>query len=163
MPPKINLEPYKDEILTWVEDGLLYDQVLSKISDVLGIQYSYASLKRLFTSWNISRNRKNGSPEVERIKSRIVAFFLDNYNDSMILQALSTEGIQMSRRQLRRYRLELKLVRRMSIEERLQKIRELKNIVREELDKGHIEGYGEGLIKTYFRGLGITVSRSMIY
>ena len=51
----------------------------------------------------------------------------------------------------------------MSIEERLQKIRELKNIVREELDKGHIEGYGEGLIKTYFRGLGITVSRPMIY
>ena len=119
MPPKINLEPYKDEILTWVEDGLLYNQVLSKISDVLGIQYSYASLKRLFTSWNISRNRKNGSPEVERIKSRIVAFFLDNYNDSMILQALSTEGIKMSRRQLRRYRLELKLVRRMSIKERL--------------------------------------------
>ena len=85
MPPKINLEPYKDEILTWVEDGLLYDQVLSKISDVLGIQYSYASLKRLFTSWNISRNRKNRSPEVERIKSRIITFFLDNYNDSMIL------------------------------------------------------------------------------
>ena len=51
----------------------------------------------------------------------------------------------------------------MSIEERLQKIRELKNIIREELDKGHIEGYSEGLIKTYFRGLGIIVSRPMIY
>src|SRR5271156_845548 len=135
MPQKINLEPYKDEILTWVEDGLSYNEVLSKISNVLGVQYSYASLKRLFASWNISRYRKNGSPEVERIKSRIIAFFLDNYNDSMILQALSTEGIQMSRRQLRRYRLELNLVRRMSIEERLQKIRELKNIIQEELDK----------------------------
>ena len=96
-----------------------YDEILSKISDIWGIQCSHRSFYRQLSAWNISRYRKNGTPEVERIKLRIVAFFLDNYNDSMILQALSTEGIKISRRQLRRYRLELKLVRRMSIEERL--------------------------------------------
>ena len=73
------------------------------------------------------------------------------------------EGISLSRQQLMRYKLELNLIRQMSIEERLRKLQELKGIVREELDKGGIEGFGEGLIKTYFRGLGVTVSRPLIY
>jgi hypothetical protein len=76
---------------------------------------------------------------------------------------MSIEGIKISRRQLRRYRLKLKLIRRILIKERLQKIQELKNIIQEELNKGHIKGYSKGLIKTYFRGLGITVSRPIIY
>jgi hypothetical protein len=75
----------------------------------------------------------------------------------MILQALFTEAIEISRRQLARYRIELCLTRRMSIAERERRFQELKATVREELDKGGIEGYGEGLVKSHSRGLGITL------
>ena len=85
MPPKINLEPYKNEILTWLKDDVPYNEILSKISDIWGIQCSYSSFYRQLSAWNISRYKKNRTPEVERIKLRIIAFFLDNYNDSMIL------------------------------------------------------------------------------
>ena len=34
MPPKINLEPYKNEILTWLKDDVPYNEILSKISDI---------------------------------------------------------------------------------------------------------------------------------
>ncbi|PMD55685.1 uncharacterized protein K444DRAFT_616746 [Hyaloscypha bicolor E] len=52
----------------------------------------------------ISRNRKNGSPEIKRIKL-----------------LLSVKGMPLYRRQLARYRLDLGLIRRMIIEEREQK------------------------------------------
>jgi hypothetical protein len=61
MPPKINLEQYKEEILTWLENGVSYDGIISKIS------CSHSLFKRQFASWNILRNKK-GFPEVERIK-----------------------------------------------------------------------------------------------
>jgi hypothetical protein len=34
MAPKINLELYKNDILTWLEDSVLYNKILSKISDI---------------------------------------------------------------------------------------------------------------------------------
>jgi hypothetical protein len=55
------------------------------------------------------------------------------------------------RRQLARYRLDLGLIRRMTIEERKQKYQQLVGIVREELDYRGIKGYRAGLIKTHFR------------
>ena len=109
------------------------------------------------------RNRKNRSPEVERIKLRISELFAGNYNDDMILQVLSVEGMPLHRRQLVRYRLDLGLIRRMTIEERDQKYQQLVGIVREELDHGGIEGYGAGLIKIHFRQIGVTAPHKLIY
>ena len=34
MAPKINLKPYKNDILTWLEDSVPYNEILSKISDI---------------------------------------------------------------------------------------------------------------------------------
>jgi hypothetical protein len=163
MPPKIDLEPYKANILIWLGDNLSYEAISSKIYNLWGIKCTSRTLRRQFAQWNISRYIKRGSLQAEHIKSRISTFFLDNYNDLMILQALFTEGIEISRRQLARYRIELGLTRRMSIAERERRFQELKAAVREELDKGGIEGYGEGLVKSHFRGLGITAPRRMIY
>ena len=57
----------------------------------------------------------------------------------------------------------MNLTRHMTIKERVRKLKELKGLVWEKLDRGGIEGFREGLIKTYFRGLGITISYPNIY
>jgi hypothetical protein len=51
----------------------------------------------------------------------------------------------------------------MLIEERISKLEELKGIVRDELNKGRIEGFSKGLVKMYFKSLSITISRPLIY
>jgi hypothetical protein len=98
MPPKLSLEPYKNEILSWVSEKLTYPEILSKIRVILYIECSLTTLERSLRAWNISRNMKNGSLEVERIKLRISELFAGNYNDDMILQALSVEGMPLYRR-----------------------------------------------------------------
>jgi hypothetical protein len=150
MPPKIDLEPYKDKILSWVSEKHTIPEILSKIIGILWIEYSLNILKRTLQEWGVLRNRKNRSPEVERIKLHISELFAGNYNNDMILQALSVEGMPLYCRQLVRYRLDLGLIRRITIEERDQKYQQLVGIIREELDYRGIKGYRTGLIKTHF-------------
>ena len=46
MPPKINLEPYKNEILSWVSEKHIIPEILSKIKGILRVKYSLNILKR---------------------------------------------------------------------------------------------------------------------
>ena len=85
MPPKLSLEPYKNEVLSWVSEKLIYPEILSKIRVILYIEYSLTILERTLRAWNISRNRKNRSPEIKRIKLHISKLFAGNYNNDIIL------------------------------------------------------------------------------
>jgi len=85
MPPKLSLEPYKNEILSWVSEKLIYPEILSKIRVILYIEYSLITLEHTLRAWNILRNKKNGSLEVKRIKLRISELFAGNYNNNIIL------------------------------------------------------------------------------
>jgi hypothetical protein len=85
MPPKLSLEPYKDEILSWVSEKHTNPKILSKISVILHIECSLTTLKRALRAWNILRNKKKGSLEVKRIKLCVSKLFMCNYNDEMIL------------------------------------------------------------------------------
>ena len=98
MPPKIDLESYKDEILSWVSEKHTIPEILSKIGGILRVKCSLNTLKRALSDWGVSRNKKNRSPEVERIKLRISELFAGNYNNDMILQVLSVEGMPLHRR-----------------------------------------------------------------
>ena len=97
MPLKIDLEPYKNEILSWVSEKYMIPEILSKIRGILQVKYSLKILKRALSDWGILRNRKNGSPEIERIKLRISKLFAGNYNNNIILQVLSVEGMPLYR------------------------------------------------------------------
>jgi hypothetical protein len=100
MPPKLSLEPYKNKILSWVSEklNLTYPEILSKIRIILYIEYSLTTLEYTLRAWNISRNRKNRSLEVKRIKLRISELFTGNYNNNMILQVLLVKEMPLYRR-----------------------------------------------------------------
>jgi transposase len=85
MTPKIDLEPYKDEILSWVSEKHTIPEILSKIRGILEVKYSLKTLKQALSDWGISRNKKNRSPEVKRIKLHISELFAGNYNNNIIL------------------------------------------------------------------------------
>jgi hypothetical protein len=46
MPPKIDLKPYKDEILSWVSEKHMIPEILSKIRGILRVKCSLNILKR---------------------------------------------------------------------------------------------------------------------
>jgi hypothetical protein len=50
MPPKINLKPYKDEILSWVSEKHTIPEILSKIRGILRVEYSLKTLKRALSN-----------------------------------------------------------------------------------------------------------------
>ena len=50
MPPKIDLEPYKDEILSWVSEKYIIPEILSKIKGILRVKYSLKILKRALSN-----------------------------------------------------------------------------------------------------------------
>ena len=50
MPPKLSLEPYKNEVLSWVSEKLIYPEILSKIIGILRVKYSLKTLKRALSN-----------------------------------------------------------------------------------------------------------------
>ena len=76
------------------------------------------------------------------------------------------EGFTVSFRPIARIRRNMNLIRRFSVFEQAQQKEYLREIVKAELDIGEIEGYGHGLLYTYFCTKGVLVSRfvkSFIY
>jgi hypothetical protein len=50
MPPTIDLEPYKDKILSWVSEKYIIPEIFSKIRGILQVKYSLKTLKRALSN-----------------------------------------------------------------------------------------------------------------
>ncbi|KAL9614761.1 MAG: hypothetical protein Q9167_000752 [Letrouitia subvulpina] len=84
-------------------------------------------------------------------------------NDSDMLQVLHKEGFQISLRGLRRLRKDLNLTAHISVEQK-QLLREtMQTIVRQELQKGVIQGYGRRLVYDHFRQQGYNFPRDKLF
>jgi hypothetical protein len=79
-----------------------------------------------------------------------------SYSDANIVRQLVNEGQgEISERQVARIRKKIGFVRRMTVWERARADEQLVDLVRRELDMGEIEGYGRGLLQSWFRRKGI--------
>jgi hypothetical protein len=82
-----------------------------------------------------------------------------NFPDDIIVRALNEEGYQIGKTTVVRIRKAQGCKRRMTAWERVEANSELWGIVKEELDKGTIEGYGKELLQKYFRTKGLNTTR----
>ena len=86
-------------------------------------------------------------------------FFEHGLEDKEMLRFLQDEGFDINLRSLGKLRRGLNLHRRENPEQAEQRIPRLQEIIREELAKGIIKGYGKELLYRHFRDLGVIVSR----
>ena len=80
-----------------------------------------------------------------------------------MLHALKYKGYTIGKTSLQCIRREQRLWRRLSIFDRAQIEEQLQEAIKEELDKGSIEGYGRRLLYHHFRTIGFIATRYKIF
>jgi hypothetical protein len=161
--PKVDLEPYQDELVHLYHEDLSFDQMATYLHDEHRISVTGRTVKRRFQGWNI---QKRQAPPVisddlcRRIK---VLFFKVGLKDKELLYVLKREGFNISKWHLVKLRFQLNLQRRIRSSEKERANKVVQRMVTEELRKGQIEGYRRGLLHSYFRQQGYIVSRDRLF
>ena len=90
-------------------------------------------------------------------------FCILGFTDSEILHALKYEGYRSEMTSLVRIRREQKLWRRLSVFDQAALEEQLQEAIKDELNKGSIEGYKRRLLYTHFRTTGFIATRFEIF
>jgi hypothetical protein len=154
------LDSYKDIIISWLQnDNMKISGVVKRLETDFGIIISHRTMERRCKVWGIVRQSRLSVRDAGIRNIRITYHFQHNFNDTEIRSALQVEGLPTELRTIRRIRSKLGLIRRFSVFQKSEMEKQLRAIVKAELDKGTIEGYGKGLVQTYFRAMGVYAAR----
>jgi hypothetical protein len=155
----IDLEPYKAQMISWFQDD---NMAANEISESLRSSYDIIvvprTIQRRLKDWGITKRTR--VENTAKLRARIAYMFcVLGFTDNEMLHALKIEGYQLGRTSLVRIQREQRLWRRLSIFDRAALKEQLQEAIKEELDKGSIEGYGRGLLYTHFRTIGFIATR----
>lgn len=151
MPPRIDIDSYKDEITTLFQQEHNAESICNILQQRYIIEISPRTLARRLKDWGLRRYAPK-TIDNEALHDRIRTLVFDCQTDEKILRVLHREGFQLSLITLRRLRLQLGLrLRTDDPEARSIQAQEIANIIREEIQHGAIEGFGRGLLYTYLR------------
>ena len=154
------LDSYKDIIISWLQDdNMKISGVVKRLETDFGIIISHRTIERRCKVWGIVRQSRLSVRDAGIRNIRITYHFQHNLNDTEIRSALQVEGLPTELRTIRRIRSKLGLIRRFSVFQKSEMEKQLRAVVKAKLDKGTIEGYGKGLVQTYFRAMGVYAAR----
>lgn len=159
--PRIDLNPYKDEISTLFHQYKTTETICQELARRYSIDISYNTLARRLHEWDLRRlPSRLPSASHEALYDRVKALVFDNYSDTELLPILQREGFQISHDVLKKLRQKLGLRRRTDGPE-AQRIQEnqITEVLRQEIQDGSIEGYGRGLLHTHLRQKGYVFPR----
>lgn len=157
--PRIDLNPYKDDISTLFHQHETTETICQELAQRHSIDISYNTLARRLHEWGL-RRLPSKLIDNEALCDRVRALIYDNYSDSEALSKLHKEGFQISQKALKTIRQQLGLRRRTDDPE-AQRIQEdqITKVLRQEIQDGSIEGYGRGLLHTHLRQKGYVFPR----
>jgi repressor of nif and glnA expression len=113
---QINLEPYRDEIITLFQHGISSDSIGRTLESRYNIQVKERTIQSRLRKWGI-RKRSRTTTADEVLHARIkVLFMQDRLTDKAMLKLLRQDGYDISERTLRRLRFQLGLHARASLE-----------------------------------------------
>jgi hypothetical protein len=147
----------KDAIITWFHDNVTHKNISLKLEAEYSVTVSERTIRSLLASWKLTRRVR--VKETGELKARIAYLFFLGFNDTEILHVLKLEDYNLEKRTLQRIRRNLGIWRRLSVFDRAQQEEQLREAIKEELDKGTIEGFGKGLLYTHFRSAGYIATR----
>ncbi|CAG7952950.1 unnamed protein product [Penicillium nalgiovense] len=136
--PRIDIEPYKGEILNLISENITHIAICDSMLEKYGITISLRSLRRSLAAWSPSTNQ-----------------LLPLYNTQDILRILSSEGIPSSKRTLYRIRADLGITLRLSPEQRQQQFDDIEAILIAKHVISEIEDYGYRTLYRHLRAIGL--------
>ena len=157
--PAIDLEPYRSYIIELSEQKTTVKDIIRLLQQQHNITVSERTIRSRMSEWN--HKTYQHTDDSSELRLRITNLFINCcLKDDDILEVLRHEDFEIGEQRLVRIRKELGLLRRIStIEEGQAADVQLRQIVRDELEKGTIQGFGRGYLYTHFRGLGHIASR----
>ena len=155
--PTLNLEPFKGLITTQFHDGLTSEDIAIKLTDEYNTPCATRTIKRRLSEWGTAKRVR--VKETAALRIQIANMFYMNFPDHIIVRSLQQEGYTIGLTTIVRIRKAQGCKRWMSVWERAEANQKLQDIVKEELDKGTIEGYGKELLQKYFCIKGHTTSQ----
>lgn len=106
---QINLEPYREEIITLFQRGISSDSIGRILQSRYNIQVKERTIQSRLRLWGI-RKRSRTTTADEVLHARIkVLFMQDKLTDKAMLKLLREDGYEISERTLRRLRFQLGL------------------------------------------------------
>ncbi|KAJ5851517.1 uncharacterized protein N7529_010902 [Penicillium soppii] len=106
---QINLEPYRDEIISLYHHGVSSDSISRALHSRHNIQVKERTIQTRLRKWGIRKRHRTTTGD-EALHARIKILFLqDRLTDKAMLKLLQQEGYGISERTLRRLRFKLGL------------------------------------------------------
>ncbi|KAF7523703.1 hypothetical protein PCG10_006459 [Penicillium crustosum] len=117
---QINLEPYRDDIITLYHHGITSDAISRTLETCHNIQVKERTIQSRLRKWGIRKRHRTTTGD-EALHARIKMLFIqDKLTDKAMLNMLQQEGYGISERTLRRLRFKLGLHVRASEQEKHQ-------------------------------------------
>jgi hypothetical protein len=154
--PTLDLQPFKGLITTWFHDGLSSEDIAKKLTNEYNTPCATRTIKCHLSEWGTTKRVR--VKETAALRIQIANMFYMNFPDHIIIRSLQQEGYTIGKTTVERIRKAQGCKRRMTVWERVEADKKLWDIVKEELDKGTIEGYGKELLQKYFRTKGHATS-----
>jgi hypothetical protein len=156
---QIDLGPYKAQIIIWFQDeNKTADEIVNLLRSSYDKIVALQTIQRRLKDWGITKRTRVENTAV--LRARIAYMFcILGFTDNEMLHALKHEGYRLEKTSLVRIRREQRLWRRLSIFDRAAIEEQLREAIKDELDKGSIEGYRRGLLYTHFRTIGFIATR----
>ena len=155
--PQIDLNPFKGLITTWFNNSISTENIAQRLQDEHNTSCTDRTIRRRLKDWGVTQRVR--IKETAALRLKIASMFYMNFPDDIIVHALNEEGYQIGKTTVVRIQKAQGCKRKMTAWQRVEANSELWSIVKEELDKGTIEGYGKELLQKYFRTKGHATSR----
>jgi hypothetical protein len=147
----VDLSLYKAQIIIWFQDeNKTALEIVQLLRESYDKQVALRTVQRRLKDWNITKHTQ--AENTATLRARIAYIFcILGFTDSEILHALKHEGYRIEMTLLVRIQREQKLWRWLSVFDWAALEEQLREAIKDELDKGSIEGYGRRLLYTHFR------------
>ena len=158
MPPAVDIEPYRDEIISLSQTGASSKAISDSLRSTYSLNISPRTIHRRLETWGIvpSTSAKDTALH-DRLRTLIFQLSL---SDQQILPILQTEGYKISNRTIRRLRNQLGIHRRVvSAEGKADRAVEIQQVIESEINIGEIEGFGKNLLHNHLRRHGYLFPR----
>jgi arginine repressor len=156
MRPRIDLDPYKDEIIGLFNQKYTTEIICALMKQRHSLDLSDGTLSRRLREWGLRRLPSKRVDDAA-LRERITSLVRDDLSDKEIAEILRREesfsGLSQSKVSKTRRKMGLRL-RTDDPQARQAQDAQIEEVIRQEIEKGEIEGYGRRLLHSHLRAKG---------
>lgn len=153
MPPKIDLELYRDTIERYVlAQRLTASETRKQLEQEHGICISDRTLRRALAAWEVHVTIRRDPSQDTELRARVVTLFYQwQLVDKDMAEILRYDGFKVSARSLQVLRLSMGLTKRVFPWQEEELDIKIQEVLQQEYNDGAIEDYGKNHLYQYIR------------